>query len=161
MPLEHQRSYFLYKPKLKLRARDLRKNCPPAERRLWQKLRGGQLLGYKFQRQKPVGNYIVDFYCYQLKLVIEIDGFSHDFKMDYDQKRQEFLEKLGLKVLKFSDKQVLKEVDGVIQIIVDFIIGCAEVSHPPLRPPARGDNYDQVSYHKKVSPAFQPGVFFV
>lgn len=88
---------------------------------MWQRLKGSQLLRYQFQRQKPLGEYIVDFYCYKLKLVIEIDGLSHDFKMDYDQFRQKFIENLGLKVLRFTDTEVKQDVDNVIQRIVDWI----------------------------------------
>jgi very-short-patch-repair endonuclease len=67
-----------YNPKLKARARELRKNMTPGEQRLWQFLRGKQVLGFDFDRQRPIDQFIVDFYCKKLRLAIEIDGASHD-----------------------------------------------------------------------------------
>lgn len=75
------------------------------------------MLGYDFHRQKPIGNYIVDFFCYKLRLVIEIDGESHKDKYEYDQKRQKYLENLGLSVLRFDDYEVKKDIDNVLRVI--------------------------------------------
>jgi len=74
--------YIKYNPKLKERARELRKNSTPSEIELWKSLRGAQLHGYTFNRQKPLDEFIVDFYCRKLGLVIEIDGDSHDAKQN-------------------------------------------------------------------------------
>ena len=73
-----------YNPDLKQRSKELRKNATYSEKLLWKHLRSRQLLGYQFMRQKPIYNYIVDFYCSALKLVIEIDGITHNDKQEYD-----------------------------------------------------------------------------
>ena len=84
---------------------------------LWNKLKKGQMLGFDFTRQKIISDYIVDFYCPILNLVIEIDGESHDFKGGYDEERDEFLKSLGLEILHFKDIDVKKSLDNVtIQI---------------------------------------------
>jgi len=72
------------------------------------------MLGYRFKRQKLIGNYIVDFYCSRLKLVIEIDGESHRFKFPKDAERQEWLEELGITVLRFDDLQVKQDIERTI-----------------------------------------------
>lgn len=74
------------------RAKELRRNQTPTERKLWAKLRGKQLCGLKFRRQHPIGRYIVDFCCLARKLVIEIDGDSHAFQVEYDRERTAYLE---------------------------------------------------------------------
>ncbi len=76
------------------------------------------LLGYPFKRQKPIGNYIVDFYCSTLKLVIEIDGESHCFKFPKDAEQQQWLEELGITVLRFDDLQVKQDMENVLYSIV-------------------------------------------
>ena len=101
--------------KFTARARQLRKNMTDAERLLWSKLRGKQL-GFKFKRQVPVGNYIVDFLCPSKKLVIEVDGSQH-IKSDYDSKRDKYLRSKGYAVLRFWDNEVFKETDAVLQRI--------------------------------------------
>ena len=110
-----------YNSALTEKARWLRNNMTLSEVLLWNKLKGKQLLGYDFDRQKPILNYIVDFCCFKLKLIIEIDGFSHDFKMDYDAERQKELELLGFLVLRFQDWEVKKDIENVVQRIVDVI----------------------------------------
>ncbi len=90
-----------------------------AERLLWWKLRGKQLRGFQFNRQKPIGNYIVDFYCRKAKLVVEVDGGQH-YTYDGRQKdrvRDNYMTELGLKVLRFSDRDIFENIDGVIEII--------------------------------------------
>ena len=111
-----------YNPKLRLIARELRKNLTYGEARLWKYLKSKQFDGYDFHRQKPIGNYIVDFYCPELDLIIEIDGGTHDEKRyDNDQVRQKYLESLGLKVIRFSEYEVLKRLDDVLQTIDLYI----------------------------------------
>jgi very-short-patch-repair endonuclease len=106
-------------PQLKTRARTLRTNLTDAEQRLWSRLRGKQILGIQFYRQRPIGNYIVDFYAPKARLVIEVDGAQHldAAQAQYDQRRSEYLAKLGLKVLRFDDRQVLLELDSVVEMI--------------------------------------------
>ena len=110
---------FKYNSQLKTRARALRRNLTDAEQRLWSRLRGKQVLGKQFYRQRPIGNYIVDFYAPTTRLVIEVDGAHHfdTAQASYDRRRSEYLEKLGLKVLRFDDRQVLLELDSVVQVI--------------------------------------------
>ena len=78
-------------------------------------------MGYAFKRQKPIGNYIVDFFAPKLNLVIEIDGITHGFKMEGDQIRQEFLQSLSLTLLRFRDSDVKNNLDGVIMSIKEWI----------------------------------------
>lgn len=110
-----------YKPSLKERAKWLRNNMTLAEVLLWNKLKGKQMFGYDFDRQKPILGFIVDFFCKQLKLIIEVDGFTHDYKMEYDKQRQIQLESLGLTLLRFQDVEVKKDIENVTQRIVDWI----------------------------------------
>ena len=112
-----------YNPKLKERARELRGHMTEAEVRLWQRLRMRQVLGIRFLRQRPIGNYIVDFYAPEAKLVIEVDGGQHynEEGLEYDEKRDTFVEGLGLKVIRFSNLDVLKNIDGVVKRIVEVV----------------------------------------
>jgi len=88
---------------------------------LWQQIKGKQLLGYDFHRQKPIDEYVVDFYCPRLKLVLEIDGDSHDGKEEADRIRHEKLESLGLTVLRFWDADVKSNVDGIVGQLREWI----------------------------------------
>jgi len=110
-----------YNPKLKPLARQLRNNSTLSEVLLWEHLKGKRMKGYDFHRQKPIDNYIVDFFCNKLKLVIEIDGDSHDYKFEEDQKRQQSLESLGLTFLRFDDIDVKKDINSVILRIEEWI----------------------------------------
>lgn len=85
------------------------------------------MFGLQFTRQKPIGNFIVDFHCSKMKLVIEIDGASHDGRFDYDMERQLTLESLGLTVLRFKDSDVRKAVNSVLMAIEGWI----ERNNPP------------------------------
>jgi very-short-patch-repair endonuclease len=116
--------HFLpYNRSLKEFSRELRAHSTLSEILLWQKLRASQFRGYSFNRQKPLGNYIVDFYSKKLNLVIEIDGASHyDFEsVVEDQERQKILEDLGLVFLRFSDLDVKKKMPWVLSEISFFI----------------------------------------
>ena len=108
-----------YRSDLKNIARVLRKNMTDSEQILWQRLRGKQILGVQFYRQKPIGNYIVDFLAPRAKLVVEIDGSQHLEKQNYekDRKRDTFFAGIGLKVLRFDSRQVLKQTDAVVEVI--------------------------------------------
>lgn len=110
-----------YNENLKNLSRELRKNSPCSEVLLWNQLKSGKIKGYKFTRQKPIENYIVDFYSKKLKLVIEIDGITHNEKRDEDKLRQEKLESKGLSVLRFIDEDVRKNMAGVLQVIETWI----------------------------------------
>jgi very-short-patch-repair endonuclease len=110
-----------YNPKLKKKSRELRSGGILSEVLLWNELKGRKISGYQFMRQKPIGKYIVDFYCSSLKLVIEIDGITHIGKEEYDKKRQEYLESLGLKLLRFYDNDVKQNMAGVIAALNEWI----------------------------------------
>jgi very-short-patch-repair endonuclease len=113
-------NYFLpYNPQLVARAREMRKNPTIAERKLWGYLRNFPV---KFWRQKPINNFIVDFYCPKLKLVIEVDGDSHftDSGLVYDEERTRVLEGYGLRVIRFTNDEVVKNFEGVCEQIMGF-----------------------------------------
>src|SRR3989339_275778 len=116
-----------YRPNLKDKARQLRSNLTESERVLWSRLRGKQLLGMQFYRQKPIQNYIVDFFAPKVKLVIEVDGSQHR-KEDESQKdkiRDKSLAALGLTVMRFDSNAVLNETnavaDAIYKRIADFL----------------------------------------
>ena len=108
-----------YNKNLKQPSRDLRNNMTDAEQLLWQRLRRKQILGLQFYRQKPILNFIVDFYCPAANLVIECDGGQHYTAdgLEADRARDQALAQLGLTVLRFDNKQVLTEIDGVVEQI--------------------------------------------
>jgi len=113
-----------YNPKLKERARQLRKNMTPGEAKLWQRLKGKQLMGYDFDRQRPIDQFIVDFYCKQLMLAIEIDGSSHDSEaaQQKDDERQARLEALGVSFLRFREAEVLQNLEEVVERIKAWVL---------------------------------------
>ncbi len=98
-------------------AREQRRQPTEAEYLLWQRLRRHQVRGLSFRRQHSLGRFIVDFYCRQANLVIEVDGEIHRYQQEADAIRQEYLESLGLKVNRFSNHAVLNNLDGVMQQI--------------------------------------------
>jgi very-short-patch-repair endonuclease len=110
---------YPYDPKLKQLSQQLRNNMTDAEKLLWSKLRMKQPKGLMFSRQKPIGGYIADFYCHKAKLVIEVDGGQHFFEdsIEYDRIRDEFLSSMGLTILRFTNTDVLQNIDGVIEVI--------------------------------------------
>ncbi len=112
-----------YNSNLKQLSQQLRENMTDAERHLWTKIRMRQLKGYHFYRQKPIGDYIVDFFCPRAKLVIEIDGSHHlvGETIEYDRIRDEELSSLGLRVLRFANNDVLTHTDGVVERIGEEI----------------------------------------
>ena len=108
-----------YSDHLKKYSRLLRNEMTDAERLLWLKIRGKQLKGFQVYRQKPIGQFVVDFYCPKAKLVIELDGGQHYQKpiAARDKLRDRYMERLGLKVLRFSDKEVFENLTGVLEAI--------------------------------------------
>ena len=101
------------------KARDLRKNQTPAENLLWSKLRSRELSGYKFRRQHPVGHYILDFYCREAHLAIEVDGGQHTEpgNLKKDQLRTAYLREKGIRVIRFWNNDVLNHLDDVVSEI--------------------------------------------
>ncbi len=112
-----------YNERLKSISRTLRKNMTDAEILLWSKIKGKQIKEAQFYRQKPFGNYIADFYCPKAKLVIEVDGSQHyeEKGIRKDKARDRYFEKLGLKILRFTNLDVLKNVNGVLEKIHEEI----------------------------------------
>jgi very-short-patch-repair endonuclease len=112
-----------FSKRLKHRARELRKNMTDSERFLWAKIRRKQLKGYQFYRQKNIGNYIVDFYCPSAKLIIEIDGGQHyhEQEVEKDKVRDNFLMRLGFKVLRFSGREIFTDIDAILHKIYDHL----------------------------------------
>ncbi|MFZ2971604.1 MAG: endonuclease domain-containing protein [Ferribacterium limneticum] len=108
--------FLKYEKRLTTLARANRKAPTPAENLLWQKvLRSRQFDGHKFHRQKPIGPYVVDFYCAELKLVIEVDGDSHAEQAEYDAQRTAFLGSHGLHVLRYANRDILNNLPGVYE----------------------------------------------
>ena len=111
-----------YNKRLKGLARGLRKYSTKAEVILWTDLlRAKSMRGYAFLRQRPIGNYIVDFFSKELKLVIEVDGITHEYKQREDKEKDVYLTKMGYKVLRFEDDDVLNHMDVVATAIEDYI----------------------------------------
>ena len=115
---------------IKLRARRMRKQPTIAEKVLWNGLRNRLVKGYKFRRQHPIDRFIVDFYCREAGLVIEVDGSVHDSleAREYDDARQQFLEHRGLTVLRFSNEQVVNDTKRVLDTISAFMLDSKDVS---------------------------------
>jgi very-short-patch-repair endonuclease len=117
-------NYHLYNTRLQPFANKLRKSMTKAEACLWKyALRARQMKGYQFRRQRPVINFIADFMCKELMLVIEVDGYSHQFEevIKKDEFKQASLEAAGFTVLRFSDNEVLTNMKGVIEYLEDWI----------------------------------------
>jgi very-short-patch-repair endonuclease len=113
-----------YNPKLTELAKKLRNESTETEIYLWLKLKGKQMYGYDFHRQKPIDNYILDFFCYDLLLGIEVDGYSHEILEVYNKDRikEKRMNELGITILRFSDFEVLKDMENVIRAIEFFIL---------------------------------------
>ena len=105
-----------YNPSLKEKARRLRNESTFSEILLWLKIKG-KTFGYEFHSQVPIYEFIVDFYCHELKLAIEIDGSSHDTKYEYDLRRQRRLEALGVRFIRFDDVDVKKRMNDVLRAL--------------------------------------------
>jgi len=114
------------------RARELRRQMTYPERRLWSVLRDREVSCWKWRRQHPKGIYILDFFCHEAGLVVEVDGDSHAGQEEYDANRTEWLEEQGLRVIRFTNDDVLKNLDGVMEEILRV---CQErCPHPGLPP---------------------------
>ncbi|OGQ26182.1 MAG: hypothetical protein A3B79_00430 [Deltaproteobacteria bacterium RIFCSPHIGHO2_02_FULL_50_15] len=125
---------LLYRRDLKQRARHLRNHMTESERLLWSRLRKKQILGVQFYRQKPMGDYIVDFYAPKVKLVIEVDGSQHleEDHIERDKRRDAALIVQGLEILRVNNLEVLQELDAVMEVILEKMLGRLK---SPLSPP--------------------------
>lgn len=108
----------MYNDKLqKLRRRELRKNQTEAESILWQKIRGRKLNNLKFHRQYSAGPYILDFFCPEIRLAIELDGDQHKDAVEYDKERESFLRDKNIRTIRFWNREVIKNLENVLRII--------------------------------------------
>jgi very-short-patch-repair endonuclease len=105
------------KDKIDTIAKTLRKKSTDAENVLWKQLRRKQLEGLKFRRQQPIDNYVVDFVCFEKRIVIEVDGGQHSIERDKDSERDNYLVINGFKVLRFWNNEVLQNIEGVLEMI--------------------------------------------
>ena len=120
-------------------ARQLRSTPTDAVIRLWSRLRRKQLDGFRFRRQQPIGPYIVDFFCPEVKLVIEVDGGQHNVEEVKDKKRSRWLEERGYRVIRFWNNDVLSNTDGVALTVLEELRSCRP---PSLPSPSRGEGRD-------------------
>ncbi len=118
------RKIITYNPALKELAKKLRQNMTFSEVKLWNELKNGQLLNYDFDRQRPMGNYIIDFYCKDLQLAIEVDGITHYEigALENDKIRQAELEKMGISFLRFDALDVINKTGSVLDDIKEWIL---------------------------------------
>ena len=104
---------------LRARAKELRRNMTPTEKRLWSKLRSNRLNNWHFRRQQIIDGFIVDFYCHRAGLIIEIDGPIHKKQVIEDNERTRVFEDRGLKILRFTNKQIMNELNKVLNVILE------------------------------------------
>ncbi|WP_419801218.1 endonuclease domain-containing protein [Mucilaginibacter sp.] len=116
-----RRKIIPYNPKLKELARNLRNNSTPGEIRLWQELKANQFYGYDFHRQKPLLNYIADFYCAELNLIVEINGRYHEENIEKDVCRSGELSKYNLKILRFTEQEVKTDMFNVLRTLEIYV----------------------------------------
>jgi len=107
-------SYEMYE-----RAKKLRREMTPAEKILWKELRTNKLNGLHFRRQQIVHGYFADFYCHQHELIVELDGAIHELQKEYDADREEYLVALGFRIVRFTNEEISRNLEGVLQKIVD------------------------------------------
>ncbi len=137
----NSRNNYSYNKNLQPLASQLRKNFTKAEACLWKyALKAKKLKGYQFRRQRPALNYIADFLCKELMLIVEVDGATHDNEVSFekDKVREESLARAGFKVVRFTDDEVLKNMAGVISKL-ERLINEMEISTPSI-PRQRGTN---------------------
>ncbi|MBN2080532.1 MAG: endonuclease domain-containing protein [Spirochaetes bacterium] len=124
-------------------SRKLRNNLTQAEEKLWRYLKSKQFLGLKFRRQQPIGSYIVDFVCFENRIVIELDGGQLNDNPDKDNERDNWLRSQGFVVLRFWNNEVMKNMKGLMAVLRD----CCE-SHPPPAPPVKGGGKNR-RFHRR------------
>lgn len=102
------------------KAKEYRQNLTSSEALLWSRLKASRLGGFHFRRQQVIEPFIVDFYCHSASLVVEVDGDIHDFHKGYDFERDQFLKELGYSILRFTNDEIEKNLDGVLEQILTF-----------------------------------------
>ena len=140
------------------RARNLRQKQTDAERTLWRHLRARHLQGWRFRRQHPIGSYIVDFVCTDARLIVELDGSQHAEQVMYDEQRSLELQAMGYRVLRFWNNDVLTNLEGLLEVLLEAL---ASPGPSPQPPPRRGEGAGrgkpQASLHKENSATLPPG----
>ena len=121
--MNQKRNIHQYNAQLKSLAKQIRNNSTFAEILLWNELKNKQIMGYDFHRQKPILNYIVDFFCIELNLAIEVDGITHDTEQQFenDNIRQKEIEQLGISFLRFEDDEIKTQIEAVVNEIKNYI----------------------------------------
>ena len=127
-------------------AKLLRRNSSDAEKRLWRQLRDRQIEGYKFRRQIPLGIYVVDFVCFEARLVVEVDGGQHNMRRDHDERRTAWLNSQGFKVLGFWNNEVFETSDSVLETIRRALI--VATPHPYPLPQGEREKNSPPSFRK-------------
>ena len=133
------------------RRRYLRNNLPQAEIILWSKLKSRQLLGFKFRRQYSVGSYIIDFYCPEMKLAVEVDGDSHflEKSLEYEKERQSFIEGFGIQFLRFTNNDIYRNLNGALFTICETLK--RKMIHNPLYVPLnKGDKRSRSDFLAEI-----------
>lgn len=135
------RQIIPYNPRLKELAKQLRKNSTRSEIRLWSYLKNGKMLGFDFHRQKPIGNFIVDFYCPDLLLAIELNGLSHQCAKTAvkDTLKANFLTSVHINLISFNDEEVMRDIDNVLRTTNNRVGLILEQRNPPLSPLQGGE----------------------
>ena len=112
-----------YDSRLKQLARNLRNNSTLSEVLFWNEVKGKRINGFQFLRQKPIGNFIIDFYCPKLRLAIEIDGDSHGFDeaIQRDKFKEKYLSKRGIHLIRYDDNELKSNIQGTIEHLIDWI----------------------------------------
>jgi very-short-patch-repair endonuclease len=136
-------SILPYNPRLKALARELRKNSTLTEVILWLNIKG-KAFGHEFHRQIPVDEYIIDFYCHELNLAIEVDGSTHNYNYDNDMQRQKKLESIGIRIIRFSDEDVKKHLNDVLRVIQMTIDEIEKDKKTSPCPPSKGESFKQI-----------------
>lgn len=116
-----KKDYIPYDQDLNQFARENRKEMTKPERKIWYYVLARKQTGYKFTRQKPIRDYIIDFYCAELRLGIEIDGDSHPYQEDYDRRRTQILESDGIKLVRYWNNDVMANIEGVYDDLMENI----------------------------------------
>jgi very-short-patch-repair endonuclease len=138
-------------------ARRLRRNQTDAERTLWFQLRDRRLDGWKFRRQVPIDRYVVDFFCADAHLIIELDGGQHAIRAQHDEERTRILEAMGYLVLRFWNNDVTGNIDGVLQVIIETLeshssesfAGSSEPPHPNPLPSGQRESRHRERAHQR------------
>lgn len=117
------------------RAKKLRREMTPAEKNLWKHVKANKLNGLHFRRQQIVHGYFADFYCHQYELIVEVDGGIHELQQEYDKEREKYLNVLGLRIIRFTNEEIMGDLKGVLQKIV---VECKGPNPQPLPSKGRG-----------------------